>query len=125
MDKRYWEDLDEQERVEFKARAQGAMDALERAIYPFTAWFGRDPVTVLGPCDRFEPYRSDAEEWMRRGYRRQVAAGGQMLCERNGERFIAFATMLYDASGTPLVPRIAVRKRFTLPDQSAPTRVAT
>ncbi len=125
MDKRYWEDFDEAERAAFKARARAALEALERADYPLTAWFGPDRVTVLGPCDRFEPYKSDAEEWMRRGYPRQVAAGGQMLCERDGRRFITFATMLHDAGGEPLVPRIAVRERFALPDPPAPGRVAT
>ena len=72
----------------------------EAIQYPFPAEFDGEKVTILGPADSFEPYKSDMERRGGKGDPYQL-----MVQRKDGSKFITFATGLKRLDGRRLVAR--------------------
>lgn len=92
-EKRYWEDLSDEEKKKERQRVRNELERLLTLDYPIKAIFGGDQlVTVLGPISRFPPYdthpAAPKEEWK--------GANQLLLQDEDGSRMIGIASSLTD-----------------------------
>jgi hypothetical protein len=97
---RYWEDLTEPERQEFRARRQQQRQAVLDSRFPLRAMFQDEEVEVLGPAAHFEPYASHPA----RGTPGPRDADMLMVRRPGGDKALMFAMDLR-VDGKPLVER--------------------
>jgi hypothetical protein len=96
---RYFEDLPPAVQSAQRTRRKAEIEAIGRLGFPVRGEFAGRPVQILGPVDRFSPYKEQA---------RGPEDPFQLMVQReNGDRFITFASCLtFDGRRlvTPLLP---------------------
>lgn len=111
---RYFEDLPKAERDRLAQRRRKEYAKIIRMKFPVRAKFGLggEPIEVLGPTRRFEPYKSHPahkpgpETWR---------DASQLLCRHlNGEKFVTLATQIRDLKGNRWVTPGPPMKPFDL-----------
>lgn len=101
----YFEDLLPEQQAAQRARREAEIQLIGRKKYPVCAEFGGQPVRILGPVDRFSPYREQAygpeDPFM------------LMVQSAKGGRFITFATLLKVNGKALVTPMLPLRERFS------------
>ena len=94
---KYFEDQPLEEQAAQRIRRRKEIEAIGLMQFPVSAEFAGKPVTILGPVDRFSPYKEQAQG--------REDPNQLMVQPAVGNRFIALATSL-TVYGRPLVARV-------------------
>lgn len=95
--KKYFEDQTPGAQEAQRIRRKEEIAAIGRMKFPVAAEFAGEKVTILGPIDRFSPYKEQMQG--------KEDPFQLMVRRKGGKRFIAMASSLY-AEGKPLVTSI-------------------
>jgi N12 class adenine-specific DNA methylase len=93
----YFEDQSPELQAEQRSRRRAEIEAIGRLEFPVAAIFDGTPVTILGPVDRFSPYKEQATG--------KEDPFQLMVQPPKGKRFITLASGL-QVNGKPLVTRV-------------------
>ena len=93
----HFEDQSLEMQAEQRARRRAEIEAIGRMEFPVAAIFDGKPVTILGPVDRFSPYKEQATG--------KEDPFQLMVQPSKGKRFITIASGL-QVNGKPLVTRV-------------------
>jgi len=100
----YFEDQSPGLQAEQRSRRRAEIEAIGRLEFPVAAIFDGTPVTILGPVDRFSPYKEQATG--------KEDPFQLMVQPPQGKRFITLASGL-QVNGKPLVtPVLPMRERM-------------
>lgn len=109
----YFEDQSPELQTELRARRRAEIEAIGRMKFPVAAMFDGQRVTILGPVDRFSPYKEQAKG--------KEDPFQLMVQPPNGKRFITLASGLI-VDGKPLLtPVLPMRERPNLFAIAAPS----
>jgi N12 class adenine-specific DNA methylase len=93
----YFEDQSPEVQAGQRTRRKEEIEAIGRMKFPVSAEFDGQPVTILGPVDRFSPYKEQAQG--------REDPFQLMVQPAEGKRFITLASGL-KVDGRPLVTRV-------------------
>ena len=95
---KYYEDLTKVEKAKYIQATKKATVAIAKRKFPFKATSMGKTVTVLGPADRFEPYKS--------ALKGKAEDPTQLMTTSKGKKSIRMASQLTDtATGELLIPK--------------------
>jgi len=94
---KYFEDQSPELQAEQRTQRRTEIEAIARMQFPIAATFDDMPVTILGPVDRFSPYKEQAKG--------KEDPNQLMVQPAKGERFITLASGL-KVEGKPLLTRM-------------------